>query len=440
MTAAVGVVGNVRNGQPLDEPTDPDPQIYEPFLDQSQIESSTGVTFAVNKPTKDTTNNPILETDTSATWDYMKGYCTCVKRDGVFHLHYRAFPSTSPYTSYFCYATSADGITFTKPTIDRFTHAGGDVGNGLAAGNVASTVYDWRSQLWVTTSEEGGSSIFTSPTPDGWFTKVKELVWPSGFSEGRQTIRRPDGRWLCYFKVNGGDPGDRTMRVWLSDTAELAGAWTDMGNVLGPGGAEAQFYGVGVHRIADTFYGFTMRFNQTTDLIFFDLWHSRDGLTWAQASANWIPLGSGGEYDDSVLMNGSQWAVDGNDWHFYYAAQPEVHGSAAPVDIRIARVTIGADRVGQVSSTGTVTTEPMQPKDVSTLTVNCDASGGSIDIDVLDAAGDVLAGFAATNMTDITTDTYSTTPTWGGSLMPTGQPIKLRFNLTSATLHSYRIG
>jgi hypothetical protein len=446
IATATGVISGVRSRSVAVWRGDENHLIYEPFLDKHRLAAVSGVSFAVNPPTKDA-GNPLFPPSGSNTdtWDYYKGYCSVVKIGSTWHMHYRAGDDTTPFTSRICYATSSDGETWTKPNLGLVTYEGNTNNNILVDAIVGnSCTYDPRADVWVMTDEADESlRILTCDDPDGTFVEVKDLV-PSEYAEGRQVIRRADGRWIGYYVI-GQIADTRVIRAYVSDTEDLDGTWTASpdGSFMRGAGASDQFYGIGVTRIGEMHYGMVMRFSQATDLIWMDLWTSRNGTGgWVQRYANWIPVGASTAWDDSLIINGSLITEDGNDWHVYYAGQPVIHNSADPIDARIGRATIGKDRIGEVSGTGTVTTDLLYPRPGSVLTVNCDASGGGgnkIEIDVLDENGDAIDGFAAADMTDITTDTYATTPSWGGIAMPTGRTIRLRFNLTGSTLHAYRI-
>ena len=91
-----------------------------------------------------------------------------------------------------------------------------------------------------------------------------------------------------------------------------------------------------------------------------------------------------------------------------------------------------------------------EPPDVETvlleapvggLTVNADAEGGRITVEVLGADGRVLPGFSAGECVPVTGDSLARPVRWkDADLAGVKRPLRLRFRLTDAKLFSYRFG
>jgi hypothetical protein len=92
-------------------------------------------------------------------------------------------------------------------------------------------------------------------------------------------------------------------------------------------------------------------------------------------------------------------------------------------------------------SLGSVTTRPMRNAQ-GRLTINADASGGSIRVEVIGIDGRTLPGYSARDSVEIRTDSMSQVVTWKASneLPETDDPIQLRFLLTNASLYSFFAG
>jgi hypothetical protein len=80
------------------------------------------------------------------------------------------------------------------------------------------------------------------------------------------------------------------------------------------------------------------------------------------------------------------------------------------------------------------------------LFVNADAQGGSLDVEVLDEKGNLLAGFDAESCRKISTDTLVAEDgawvQWNGEStlrQLNGRQIQLRFRLQNARLYSCRV-
>jgi hypothetical protein len=109
--------------------------------------------------------------------------------------------------------------------------------------------------------------------------------------------------------------------------------------------------------------------------------------------------------------------------------------------MRIGRATIDYQRIGQVGTTGNFITKSINSGSRARLVINTDASGGTLEVEVLDASDDsVMTNYAQADFDDITTDTYSIEATWGGLPVPADSTIKLKFYLTTdVKVYSYEV-
>lgn len=429
-------------------------EFHEPLLDQRHLIEVTGLTFSVNSPTKDATG-PLLQpagTNTS-TWDYQKLYCSMVYDGSTWRLFYGAADTSGGNDTDRGYmATSTDGTSFTKPNLGVVTIGGNGNNNAVMDYRLTSCRYYPALAKWVATAERHGSDtlnyifIFTADDPAAGFTLVKTIA-PGHHVEGKDIVQREDGRWLAYYS-DGHDLDRRFVGAYLSDAAGLAGlagTWSWVGSLLAGTSSSDQRYGIGVERVGDIFYGLVMRYSSAVERTYLDLYFSRDGQAWTLLKTNWLPLGTSGAFDDELIFSGNRLAEVGNTWWLYYTGSPVIHTTPRPKDMRIGRASIGKGRVGQVAATtvgvtGSLTTELLQATAGQTLSVNANASGGRVEIELLGADALTLAGYARDDAVDITADTYATEPTWAGSLhLPTNQPVHLRFHVTDATVFGYTI-
>lgn len=419
-------------------------EFRESFLDNARIASLAGVQTAINLPTRDG-SSPLLEVagTNSATWDYQKLYTGVIYKDSIWNLLYSAGEvSGSIDNDRACYATSNDGVTWSKPTVGAVTYSGNMNNNIVFTGRLTSVNYYSDIDLWVATSERTGAGdlgifIYTSSDLTTGWTLVKTIS-PGGTYEGKSLVRRDDGRWIAYI-VSGHNEDMRHVDAWLSTTTDIAGSYSSVGAVMTASAITDQRYSLGVYRTGDVYYGLGMRYNSTSGTMRIDLYVSRDGLVWSMVDNDWLAIGANGAFDDEMIWGPSIVEV-GNTWWIYYAGSPVVHNAARPKDMRIGRASIPKGRIGQVSGTGTVTTVPFLPTSGQTLSLNCDAVGGIVEVEVLDSGGQPVTGHSQVDAVDITTDTYSMEPSWSGGLhLPTGSTISLRFHLTDATIFGYQI-
>lgn len=408
------------------------------------------LTMSVNTPTK-YGSNPLLETagPNGATWDHDKNYVVVrQKANGSYEAWYAGQQSDYA-VKHLCYATSADGLSWTKPDLGIVTY-GGNTNNNImlqtSGGGVMNpgVVYDPdapsdRRYMFVLESNpdnSGGAHLYKSADGQS-LTYVKSLTSAFfSYIEAKEIIKRHDGHWLVYYRY---DNNIRKIGCFISKTTDPTGGWADYGPTISATETTAQLYSIGVCRHGDLYFGWVPIFNATTERMWPSLYISRDGLDWTLAQSDWLNIGNAGEWDDEFITNGHELIKEGDDWRFYYSGFATDHGGPLPFDSRIGLATIGYRRIGQIAGTGDFTTTEITPGEGEKLYVNCDASGGGkIEVEVIES-GSPKTGYTQTDADDITTDTYETEVTWDSASLPTGAEIKLKFYLDSATLYSYEI-
>jgi len=185
-----------------------------------------------------------------------------------------------------------------------------------------------------------------------------------------------------------------------------------------------------------------------------ELASSQDLLTWSRPSlGDLITPGAAGSWDWGWDMTGTTLRTVGDQVRLYYAAFQGQHNcSSGDVSADLCTTPFGNSRVGLVTwpkdrfesfhagtGGGGVTTRTLSPSG-STLSVNVAPGSGSPRVEVLDAAGDPVPGYAAADATPITADTLGAAVRWGTrTALPAG-PLRLRFELTAGDLYSYTIG
>lgn len=410
-------------------------------MDADFVESQSGLAWSVNSPTKDTVNNPIFPSGVNThTWDAEKSYASVVYKDATWHLFYYGLPAAgSP--NFICYATSADGLTWAKPNLGNVSYGGNTNNNIIMVGIVSSVWYDAVLAKWIMTAEDNGSGtglyVLTADDPEGPYTLQKQIT-PGGTVEGREVVRLPEGRWAAYYST-GHQVQLRSQAASISATSSLSGTWSTVGSKITATSSDHQYYAIAINQLGDVYAATVMVYDLSAETIRIDLYAGRDGFAWTLVKENWIPLGAGGAWDDSMILHGARITEVGDDWWIYYTGSPQGHNVFPPNSARIGRAQLERGRLGQVAGTGHITTTPVQPTGGRVLTVNADASGGTLDIELQDLAGTPLTGFAAADFDTITTDDLDHSPTWGGLPMPTGQAFRIKFVLDDATLYSYEI-
>lgn len=418
---------------------------YDELLDSVRVTLVTASIQTAATPTKDTDNPLFPDTvEPTSAWDRNKAYVSVVRREDSdsstgykWHMFYSG-SDTNQATYRTGYAFSLDGEYFQKPNLGIST-AGPNV---LRDGYNNHTIYDEYSGLWVSVEENftsGDIKIYTQETPTEAPTLVKTLTPSQANSEGKSIIRRPtDHRWIVYYNHGHGSQ-DRSVSAFISDTTELDGDWTEYGSeILSAPDQDNQFYSIYGTAVGDQILYTVARYNKTTEQIDVDLYVSRNGIDLTSIADSWIPLGSSGAWDDEMIWGTSNIVTEDDSWHIYYVGAPEDH-TVVNSDRRFGRVTINRERIGSIGTTGTITTDYMHVGPGAVLTVNADASGGTLEIEVQDEAGDALTGFAQSDFDDITTDAYDHHPTWGQETIEAGT-VRLVFHLTTnVTVYSFEL-
>jgi hypothetical protein len=410
------------------------------LLDTTYIGTLTGSFRQVKRPIK-YIGNPIFTSGVNNdTWDYEKIWSSVIKIGSTYHLWYSG--RTIDVKSFACYATSTDGVTWTKPILGLVSYGGNTnnnifLGEGCVLMNVeyypnasADLKYILLAQQKVGDTTGDGCDIYKSA--DGInFTLIKELhLAAAAYSEGYELIQRPDGKWLAYYSRNHGSDL-RAIGVWLSDSDDLTSTWVDQGIVLATTVSTNQKYAIRVKYIDGLYYGLVSNYNSTSKNIFVDLYSSRDGITaWTLRASNWLSLGADTTWEAGMVLSGHILLHGSNIWRNYYTGSPVLHDNASPpFDFRIGIANIGYKRIGGILGAGSLITTAFTP--TTGLFINADLTNGTLKVELLLAADNsVIAGYSKDDCNALTGDTYSTEVKWGANSILTDRSLKIKFYLT----------
>lgn len=416
---------------------------HDVMLDLVLIDSSSGVTFEVNRPTK-SIDNPIFPIGVNNdTWDHDKNYCCVSKIGSLYYMWYSGvWYSGGVVKFYMCLATSTDGITWVKPTdgmaIDGFTNTNIILAQGAFDMCVVYNPDGSVDERYVMTLEQRPGDTHPDMT---YIYKCSDATISSGitlvsvknldkagsiYSEPKCIIKRPDGRWLAYYTY-GHSSQDRELGCWLSDSTDISGSWTDLGSVITTPNQDDQKYNIGVSYMNGIYYGFVSNYNKTTEQIFIDLYISRDGISWTKKSSQWIPLGIAGAWDDQMIMASTSMINEGANWNYYFNGYAENHAHSLYRDARIGMATIKYERIGQASGIGNIITTSFTPTDI--LTINASCYEGMLKVELLDSSDSIISGYSKEDMDAISGDNISVEITWGGQSIPTDTELKIKFYL-----------
>lgn len=406
----------------------------ETFLDQANIDASSGVLFSCEKPTK-YAGNPLLPVSgaNADTWDRDKVYVSALHNSGAYQFWYGNLKEPTWDYEGSSYATSSDGLNLEKPNLGLITYGGNTNNNIFDAKYDPSVVKDGSTFVHMFGADASGNSnnqalFYTSS--DGYSTgSLQKTITHGSYAEFHGLVQRADGRWLAYYTYNH-ISNQRHIGAYLSNTSDITGTWVDQGQILAAPSSARQFYQLGASLIDGVLYGLAGRYNSTDGAIWVDLYTSLNGVNWTRRRPRWMV--NGPETYDPAMIFGKTLIDNGTEIRFYYGGSVDYHDETPPRDMRICLAQLNSRRLGIVYtlSSGTITTTALTA--TAPLTVNAEAAGDKLSVELLDPSDDsVLTGFAAADCDNLDGNAFAKRVTWGGLDIPTDQSVKIKFYLAA---------
>lgn len=396
-----------------------------------------------------------------------------LQHEGKFRMWYECYdvegwPTTND-TS-FCYAESADGIRWTKPSLNLFSYHGSTSNNILFRELGPPGAY----------SRVHGAGVFVDPKapPDarykcvsqGMFARstppyrVAGMVSPDGlrwtrlpnlicdvFADSQYSAFWDAGQnaFVLYGRASG--RGRAIGRVQSRDFAHFEPLQLVLENesardLYNP--AAVKYAGA-----ANAYFMFPSLYDHQSDKLEIHMAVSRDGIHWhfPDRTTPFIGLGPAGQFDSGSLYLG-QGVVRVHDelWH-YYSGSPLKHEEANlplmtnSANCRIySRATIRLDGYVSVEAgdqEGCFVTPPLRFKG-NALTLNVAVKpGGELQAGLLDEAGNPVPGLTPADCVPITGDHIRHRVTWTSNASLTAQatrPVCLAFRMTKANLFAFQ--
>ncbi|MET0135710.1 MAG: hypothetical protein ABW215_19185 [Kibdelosporangium sp.] len=443
----------------------------ELFLDDYRIDSATNVGRFIHPATK--RSAPVIVADKP--WEstvYIYGSVVQGSPGAAYKMWYTAY-NTSLANYLLCYATSTDGITWTKPNLGKFPYNGSTANNIVQAGG-GTVLYDATSaagreyKLLTYVGDPQGYHAYFSGDGISFNASTQNPVLPYGDVSNVVYDATLD-RYIASTKQRmliGGTPGTNDRAAFISTSTDFEN-WTtpklaveadnqDDGWARGEGGLEAQIYGMPVYPYESTYIGMPWMYlidNYTIGQyaaagdgpIEPQLASSRDLNRWSRpARKPVLALGDDGAWDDAMIFTSTTLQVNASTVSVYYGGFNVTHGAAAGQRAAIGLASWRRDGFESLRNAGddagTVVTKPITFTG-GTLHLNTAvAAGGSVKVEVLNASGTPISGFTAAQAVPITGDQLDATVSWtGGASLSTlaGQQVKLKFHVDSADLYSY---
>ena len=367
---------SLTNGQPLELKKGQLYLVFDPRLQGMGYNCELAVHLFKRHPL-----NPVLKSELP--WErggwWMCGTVLWDQENRHFKMWY--FGGGPPnWERYICYAQSADGIHWEKPSLGIYDTKGSRDNNICFIGIYTPVIYhdktatdsNKRYVMWGMQTGEGpdgfkadrGTYRFFSPDGIHWkrdtfsaaIPASREDYWKPTYPDEPEREREKAVQaagdhsytyWLedlqqfvCFRKLNvPGPPARRYVRFESADGYQWnldSPTWA-----LAPDEADhrfdsrIEFYGLGIHPVGDLYLATTMRYQPAQgDHIDVGLAHSTDTIKWHRTFRDQpiLPRGAGGEWDWGCAAGGVNLVEKDGLWWMYYVGGPYVHSEAYPID------------------------------------------------------------------------------------------------------------
>jgi hypothetical protein len=336
-----------------------------------------------------------------------------------------------------CYAYSQDGLKWTKPELDIRKWEGRPSNILLVGPHGAGIFEDLRE-----TDASRRYKLFTGMT---YAFSADGLHWPkpTGCPEVASVADTHNNAFWApelgrYVGITRNWSGSQRT-VARTESPDFV-HWSKAVEVLRGTSPHQQPYALLVFRYADLYLGLLMMFNTKTDRVQCELAWSPDTIHWNRIDEGTplIPCSeTRGDYDWGTVYAAAYPVFLEKEIRLYYGAGNGPHTNWR--DGSLALATLRPDGFAGIRSTqddtpGTIVTQEV----ICTgkhLRIAADAQGGSIRVEVLDAAG-LNLGQCVPMVTDVTAGPIH----WAAQAdlaAFVGKPIRLKFELCRATLYAF---
>lgn len=469
------------------------------FIDDALIAETQGVTKQLHSPTK-FAENPLLTRDQP--WETSgPGYATLLfdPQEKLYKLWYETWEPEDD-TSRLLYATSPDGVAWTKPVVNE--QGTNQVRQPDVRGFQASGLFrdprdpdpNRRYKMIFSSQPDGTSKSLTTSvafSPDGIHWTAESELHSIPFSDTQSCplwdARRH--RYVAFMRF-----GPPNTRIISRTESEDFLHWSPKVTVLPQTNMDqplaTQFYQMSPFPYAGGWFGVIAAYHSEslgpipegapwTDRKNLHLAYSRNGITWTRVGqhgaiprselhsdkdwkqialdAVFVPYGEKDkEWDwgtvspvytpEPIIVGDEQWfyyvGINAKNWWTWSGDPPKLdpHPITPDKGVGLAKLRLdGFVSVAAGDAPGTLTTRPLVILG-DTLEVNADATGGSLTVEALDAEGNTIAGFGSADCAPITTDSVRHTARWKDQAdchLLQGRPIRLRFHLHNAKLYAF---
>jgi len=457
------------------------------FVDDYLTENMEKVTRTFHQAQKHP-NNPIIRGDGPGEEEYAILYGSVLRKDDEYWMYYYA-PNGLPENNWRTQrlAISKDGVHWTRPKLGLIELEGSKENNivvsyqthsGFMEGlepvedpNPADPEKRYRGYFFgghwsrdkVTKHKDRPRGTYSAWSADGLHWHCSEKPDPALGGHDRlglcyDTLKN---RWIAFTKENTKYGRER----WLSFSQDLENFTPRQPLLRGTKYKDLYYNNCFVY--GGMYLGLLNVFDHNELILDLHLITSRDGQHWERPKTGkpLIPVGDVGDWDRfNNSPAGSAPLRIGDKLYFYYGGRSYRHGtstSSAPPErftdslpgsawggrtflCGIGLATLRVDGFASLDSTfntGVVTTKPLHLPS-GQLHVNAKCDFGTVKVEVLDAEGNPLPGYALADCNVLHADSVDQPVTWKEKqdlAGVTGSPVRLRFHLTNARLYSFRV-
>ncbi len=438
------------------------------LLDKRIIDKADGVWLTIGKVTKEP-RNPLFKEDKpwEPRFDNLYANVAYDEQDKLYKCWYSPFIIDERTTSVprdkrsglnyikvkpnhremgVCYATSKDGLAWTKPELGIVEFDGSKKNNIVYRGpHGMGVMKDSRDQdparrykMFGRGSERGRMGVSFSSDGLHW-TKMTPCpeINAAGDTHNNAFWAPELGKYVGITRLWGPKVGRVVGRCESADFVK----WTRAVDVMHclPAEPHRQTYAMPVFRYANVYLGLVMLLNTKTDLVDCELTWSPDTVHWERVCPGTpiIPRGPEGSYDCGCVYAAACPIVRDGEIRLYYGGNNGPHTTWRDGFFCLAR--LRPDGFAGMTVTGhgrrgTIVTKPIACSG-RRLCVSADAAGGAVRVGVVDAEG-----LGLDDAVPVSADVTDTAVRWkgGGDLSRwVGKSVRLRFELESATLYAF---
>jgi hypothetical protein len=456
--------GPQRPGRVVEVGRKPELFLHDDYL----IKERQGVTLVPGKVEK-YSKNPVLKLDKP--WEagyYMTG-CSVLHdvEEKVYKMWYdvRNTKVTDPDLPYgqighCAYATSKDGLNWTKPILNVINWKGSTENNVVFVGPNGKRTkgysvmkdysdpdparrYKMLFHFWDFRGR--GVSIATSPDGINWTSNPYNNLHGGFDTLNVMLLDDRIGAFTAY------------LRNWVGGRRQVARAvshdgvhWSKPITVLGPDDRDPPTVDIYAGSVikprdpVDTYVMLAVAYNRKDDTSHSQLALSRDGSEWHRIRSPFLPLGGSGEWDRGLTWGIAADVTIGDQTAFYYRGNISAHGSSknpeAITGVGVAFMRKLGYAGWRAEASGVITTQPILVSHArNSFHINADAESGSIEVELLNREGKIIPGFSRKDCEPIRASGIKLPVKWKGEAGLRGHllagPMQLRIYLQGATIY-----